>query len=651
MKDEYKSPHYSSVRKSLFESSKKEKKMELQGSTSQGAQKATVNRRRSNRERKLALLEDVDKLKKKLRHEENVHRALERAFNRPLGALPRLPPYLPPYLTLIWVIMWNVEMQTLELLAEVAVLEEEVVRLEEQVVNFRQGLYHEAVYISSKRNAEDSIDSYEHLSTESSKQVESKCLSQHESNSGLSVSQTSPYLARSASRRKISPSKPISDRIGHCSNRPINGKQALKKLNSSLDDGRGKENRSCSHSAKDKPSQKRKYPLDCRLVDCERAQESSSGSSDGGVLEADSNPPNKISEDVLKCLSSIFLRLSTLKHKAFESKSIPSSVVLSNENNQETKIWDPYGICLEFRNREIGPYKHLCSIEAGLIDLNRKTNASFLIHRLKLLLGKLASVDLEGLTHQQKLAFWINTYNSCMMNAILEQGIPETPEMVVALMQKATISVGGHLLNAITIEHFILRLPYHLKYTCPKFARNDEMKARSIFGLEWSEPLVTFALSCGSWSSPAVRVYTASQVENELEAAKRDYLQAAVGISTTNKSIVIPKLLDWYLLDFAKDLEALLDWVCLQLPNELRTEAVRCLERKGREPLSQLVQVMPYDFSFRGLYKNALPSRSRNRNPGFLRIRSSLSFQKPKEVCKPRSGPIDNSRDHDSSTS
>lgn len=42
----------------------------------------------------------VDKLKKKLRHEENVHRALERAFTRPLGALPRLPPYLPPYVSI-----------------------------------------------------------------------------------------------------------------------------------------------------------------------------------------------------------------------------------------------------------------------------------------------------------------------------------------------------------------------------------------------------------------------------------------------------------------------------------------------------------------------------------------------------------------------
>jgi hypothetical protein len=95
-----------------------------------------------------------------------------------------------------------------------------------------------------------------------------------------------------------------------------------------------------------------------------------------------------------------------------------------------------------------------------------------------------------------------------------------------------------------------------------------------------------------------VRVYSASQIEEELEAAKKDYLQAAVGITKTNK-LVVPKLLDWYLLDFAKDLESLLDWVCLQLPDELRNGAVRCLERREREPLSQLVQVLPYDFSFR----------------------------------------------------
>ena len=27
---------------------------------------------------------------------------------------------------------------------------------------------------------------------------------------------------------------------------------------------------------------------------------------------------------------------------------------------------------------------------------------------------------------------------------------------------------------------------------------------QSVYGLEWSEPLITFALCCGSWSSPAI---------------------------------------------------------------------------------------------------------------------------------------------------
>ncbi|KAK1286737.1 hypothetical protein QJS10_CPB20g00753 [Acorus calamus] len=42
---------------------------------------------------------------------------------------------------------------------------------------------------------------------------------------------------------------------------------------------------------------------------------------------------------------------------------------------------------------------------------------------------------------------------------------------------------------------------------------------------------------------------------------KRDYLQSAVGVSLDNNKLAIPKLLNWYLLDFAKDMEALIDWV------------------------------------------------------------------------------------------
>jgi hypothetical protein len=90
-----------------------------------------------------------------------------------------------------------------------------------------------------------------------------------------------------------------------------------------------------------------------------------------------------------------------------------------------------------------------------------------------------------------------------------------------------------------------------------------------------------------------VRVYTASRVEEELEAA--------VGVSAPGR-LAVPKLLHWYLQDFAKDVDSLMDWVCLQLPSELRHRAMRAVEdgrRAGAEP--GRIQVLPYQFRFRYL--------------------------------------------------
>uniref|UniRef100_M1ADU1 Transcription factor n=1 Tax=Solanum tuberosum TaxID=4113 RepID=M1ADU1_SOLTU len=515
----------------------------------------------------------VDKLKKKLRHEENVHRALERAFTRPLGALPRLPPYLPP--------------NTLELLAEVAVLEEEVVRLEEKVVHFRQGLYHEAVYISSsKRNMDNVTDTIEQNQVKSPKQKQTKLSPQLESNSASFSGRHLPSLSD----------------------------DSCLKENHSLSSTKSK-HRSVNAKVKTVRTPVKKLPAENRLaekrVDPQKLQLEDQVMYHGSLEERifvtqDRKPspdesPNTISENILKCLSNIFLRMSSRKGRT-TADTLPSLTGYNScESIEKKEFGDPYGICSKFERRDIGPYKHLYAVEASSVNPNRTTISVFLVRRLKLLLEKLASANLQGLSHQEKLAFWINIYNSCMMNAFLEYGLPENPEMVVALMQKATIKVSGHLLNAITIEHFILRLPYHSKFTFAKGVKNDEMTARSVFGLELSEPLVTFALSCGSFSSPAVRVYTAANIENELQVAKKEYLQASVGVSTSKKLVAIPKLLDWYLLDFAKDLESLLDWICLQLPNEHGKEAINCLERKNNEPLSNVLQIVPYEFSFRYL--------------------------------------------------
>ncbi|XP_010525622.1 PREDICTED: uncharacterized protein LOC104803390 [Tarenaya hassleriana] len=546
-------------------------KEEMQRKKVKDGENGAGNRRALNREKKMALQQDVDKLRKKLRHEEDIHRAMERAFNRPLGTLPRLPPFLPPPM--------------LELLAEVAVLEEEIVRLEEQIVHYRQDLYQEAVYTSSVRRNVDGLVDGVHKQSQSKSPTREKPKSAS-SNFGKSeplLSRESPSISES---RRSTENRLRANTLKSGRETSVQKSKTVRTL---------VEKSLVRHRSMSKSLDAQKLQ-ETRMRDQANAeQRSSNGSDEKSVGDCS---PNKISEDLVKCLSNIFLRMSSVKSREGTEHLSCLPRYPSQENDKETVFRDPYGICSSFGERDIGPYKHLVDVEASSINRNRTSSSLFLIRRLKLLLGRLSSVSLQKLNHQEKLAFWINIYNACMMNGFLEHGIPDSPEMVMALMRKAMINVGGHLLNAMTIEHFILRLPYHSK-TSLKGARNDEMAARSKFGLELSEPLVTFALSCGSWSSPAVRVYTAGKVEEELEAAKREYLQAAVGIPMKTERMGIPKLLNWYLHDFAKDMDSLLDWICLQLPTELGKEALKCLER-GMPSL--LVHILPYDFTFRYLF-------------------------------------------------
>ncbi|OEL35549.1 hypothetical protein BAE44_0003429, partial [Dichanthelium oligosanthes] len=520
-------------------------------------------------------------LRKKLRHEENVHRALERAFTRPLGALPRLPPYLPS--------------QTLELLAEVAVLEEEVVRLEEQVVNFRQGLYQEAIITSMAKNAYfpdgDRCTPARHHKP--SAQVQSSEVS-------TSTRQASDQDAADWSSLK----------------RATNVKQTPRRPGGSLSQGDcpGKENQSCgTNSCRDFGGAPLSNVPKCLVPPAEKCaglqttstveDHKSVDGSNGIDSDTATTAANKVSEELLTCLLAIFSQMSTSSSQGEEKASSPSVSGSCESSSDAACAGDPYGV-LEFGWRDIGWYKQFRSVDAGSFDTNAPAgNAAALGRKLKVLLRKLSSVDLVGLSHQQRLAFWINTYNSCMMNAFLEHGAPTNPHMLVAMMPKATINVGGRVLSAMTIEHFVLRLPYGAKHVNTGGVKGEDGTA--VFGLEWPEPLVTFALSCGSWSSPAVRVYTAAHVEEELEAAKREYLQAAVGVSPAVGGVAIPKLLHWYLPDFAKDVGSLVDWVCLQLPRDA-VRAVEAAAAAGRRDSPATaprppVRVLPYEFRFRYL--------------------------------------------------
>lgn len=93
--------------------------------------------------------------------------------------------------------------------------------------------------------------------------------------------------------------------------------------------------------------------------------------------------PNKISESVLKCLLSIFLRMSSKRTRSMADPFPSPSTLTSSGNFDDPEFKDPYGVNAEFGNRDIGPYKHLFVVEASSINPNRTTISVFLVRRLK----------------------------------------------------------------------------------------------------------------------------------------------------------------------------------------------------------------------------------------------------------------------------
>ncbi|XP_052206353.1 uncharacterized protein LOC127810823 isoform X2 [Diospyros lotus] len=340
-------------------------------------------------------------------------------------------------------------------------------------------------------------------------------------------------------------------------------------------------------------------------------------------------PPNKLAENIMKCLIFIFVRLLRTSRAMELEKSGPISrstnfslsfrVDMASSNSKaallqkEARQQDPYGIfdTEESIPRDIGPYKNLVMFTSSHLDPKCISNSSSvpLLQRLRILMNSLQKVDLRSLSYQQKLAFWINMYNACIMHGFLQYGVPSSPEKLLALINKATLSIGGNTINAHAIEHFILRKPESsiLKEVYRKADKEDkEAMVRQLYGLESLDPNITFALCCGTRSSPAVRIYTAEGVVAELEKSKLEYLQASimVMVTTSTKRIALPELLLRNMHDFAPNIDSLLEWLCHQLPTSgsLRKSMVDCFRglANGKD-VSAIVEKIPYDFEFQYL--------------------------------------------------
>ncbi|KMZ56946.1 hypothetical protein ZOSMA_8G00910 [Zostera marina] len=342
------------------------------------------------------------------------------------------------------------------------------------------------------------------------------------------------------------------------------------------------------------------------------------------VPEIESN--SEVSENLIRCICSVYFRImdptlptSTLSSSSSHTSSCSSMSPVSpqymgdtwnsgckKDSSRNLRLENPYR--LEGLRDSSGPYSEMVEVLSICTDsTERLKSVEDLLRDFRLLVQQLEKVDVKKMKYEEKLAFWINIHNALVMHAYVEYGISRNYLKRSSLLLKAVCNVGGHNVNAETIQNTILRCRTHRPGQWLKSLLSPKLKSRAdelqSYAVEQSEGLVHFALCSGRHSDPAVRIYTAKTVLQQLDAAKEEYIRAAVSIRKEQK-IMLPKLLESFARDMGMSWGDLVDEIQQYLPETLHIAVKRCQSGKSHK----CVEWMQHNFTFRYLLLRDLTS-------------------------------------------
>lgn len=148
-----------------------------------------------------------------------------------------------------------------------------------------------------------------------------------------------------------------------------------------------------------------------------------------------------------------------------------------------------------------------------------------------------------------RLAFWINLYNTLVVDGIIALGIKNSVKEVKGFFQRVKYRVGAYEFSPDDIEHGILRAnsrPY--MHALRQFGPFD---ARKRFALERTDPRIHFALVCGARSCAPIKFYTPEGIDIELDTAAMNFINSPeVVVIPKEHRVVLSMILKWYERDF-----------------------------------------------------------------------------------------------------
>ncbi|KAK9063996.1 hypothetical protein SSX86_017868 [Deinandra increscens subsp. villosa] len=292
-----------------------------------------------------------------------------------------------------------------------------------------------------------------------------------------------------------------------------------------------------------------------------------------GLLVLFLDRPDRLSEDIIRCISSIYCKLGDQNQSQSGPLVSSASIMASMGTNCIPNISDTSS---PYRNEEArwdgkrnnikeegGQHVEMVEVLKISVDDDGFNYSAGMLKKFRTLVKKLENVDPQKMKREQKLVFWINIHNALVMHAYLAYGTHNNTKSDSIL--KATYNIGGHSINAYTIQISILRIKSHFRESWLHSLLSPGRKLKTehnkhIYAIEYPEPLVHFALSLGAFSDPAVRIYNAKNIFQDLRLAKQEFIQSTVYMNKETR-IYLPKILYYFAKDMALSMSSLLEIV------------------------------------------------------------------------------------------
>ncbi len=164
--------------------------------------------------------------------------------------------------------------------------------------------------------------------------------------------------------------------------------------------------------------------------------------------------------------------------------------------------------------------------------------------------GFLKKYDLKTLgDRKERLAFWINLYNSMVVHGVAQLGIKQSVKEERGFFSRVKYDIGGYFFSLNDIEHGILRGNRRIPHRPWRaFARDDP---RCDFIVSPMDVRIHFTLVCGSQSCPPIGFYSADDIETQLDLAAQSFINSSeVGVIPEKKLLRISRIFKWYRPDF-----------------------------------------------------------------------------------------------------